>query len=142
MDRPRCTIDGCNNLGMRSHRVKSGELRYKKLCTTHMRKKYGIMEAINKRDREKKRQKYKTIKEFRERKKEIARKNDKGRIRILSKYLKINRTSCMICGWNKTTCDVHRIIFGCNGGKYIEGNLASLCPNCHRLVHRGLLILK
>jgi hypothetical protein len=139
-DRPRCTIDGCNNLGMRSHKLKSGELKYKNLCTTHIRKKYGMMESINKKDKEKKRQKYKTIKEFREQKKEIARKNGKGR--IPSKYLEICRDFCIICGWNKTKCDAHRIIFGCNGGKYEKGNLISLCPNCHRLVHRGLLNIK
>lgn len=24
-------------------------------------------------------------------------------------------------------------------GKYEQGNVVSLCPNCHRLIHRGLL---
>lgn len=47
--------------------------------------------------------------------------------------------SCFNCGWDKTSCDVHHI-----RGKKIENpnhhnNLTYLCPNCHRLVHRGLL---
>lgn len=46
---------------------------------------------------------------------------------------------CQVCGWNKANCDLHRIIPGNKGGKYTEDNIIVLCPNCHRLVHRGLL---
>lgn len=47
--------------------------------------------------------------------------------------------SCVICGWNKTSCDVHHIIPVSNGGKNEITNLITLCPNCHRMVHRNLI---
>ena len=47
---------------------------------------------------------------------------------------------CTICGWDGP-CDTHRIIPGKDGGKYVKGNVISICPNCHRLIHRGLLSL-
>jgi hypothetical protein len=43
---------------------------------------------------------------------------------------------CVLCGW-EGPCDRHRLIAGKEGGKYQKGNVVSLCPNCHRLVHRG-----
>ena len=46
-------------------------------------------------------------------------------------------SKCVLCGWNKARCDKHRLVWGCNGGKYIKGNIVSLCPNCHRLIHLG-----
>ena len=49
----------------------------------------------------------------------------------------ISRSSCFICGWDKAECDAHRIVYGCNGGKYVVGNVVAVCPNCHRLIHRG-----
>lgn len=46
---------------------------------------------------------------------------------------------CSRCGWNESNCDVHHI-----RGKRIKNpnshkNLTYLCPNCHRLFHKGLL---
>lgn len=46
---------------------------------------------------------------------------------------------CILCGWDKGPCDRHRIIYGKNGGQYTDGNVISLCPNCHRLLHLGLI---
>jgi hypothetical protein len=52
----------------------------------------------------------------------------------------ISKEPCFKCGWNESYCDRHRIIKGEDGGKYILGNVISLCPNCHRIEHRGKLI--
>lgn len=46
---------------------------------------------------------------------------------------------CAICGWNKASCDVHHIIPVSYGGKNEITNLITLCPNCHRMVHRNLI---
>jgi len=46
--------------------------------------------------------------------------------------------TCMVCGWDKATCDAHHIIPKFKGGKDKE-NTILLCPNCHRLAHKGLL---
>lgn len=50
-------------------------------------------------------------------------------------------TSCSVCNW-LGPCDRHRILFGMDGGRYRQGNVVILCPNCHRLVHLGELELK
>ena len=42
---------------------------------------------------------------------------------------------CEECGWDKSRCDIHRIVRGKDGGKYNAGNVIVLCPNCHRLRH-------
>lgn len=44
---------------------------------------------------------------------------------------------CEICGW-EGPCDVHRIK---PQGKYNWENMMSTCPNCHRLLHLGLITL-
>lgn len=46
---------------------------------------------------------------------------------------------CEICGWNKTTRDMHHIISVKDGGKTSLENIICLCPNCHRLVHKNLI---
>jgi hypothetical protein len=45
---------------------------------------------------------------------------------------------CILCGW-EGPCDRHRIVLGKDGGQYRKGNVAILCPNCHRLLHLGRL---
>jgi hypothetical protein len=45
---------------------------------------------------------------------------------------------CILCGW-EGPCDKHRMVMGKDGGVYIEGNVVILCPNCHRLLHRGII---
>jgi len=47
----------------------------------------------------------------------------------------MSTNKCVICGWTGP-CDKHRLEKK-NG--YIVLNVVSLCPNCHRLLHRGLL---
>ena len=46
---------------------------------------------------------------------------------------------CELCGWNKGPRDIHHIIEVSQGGKNEISNLISLCPNCHRLIHRNLI---
>lgn len=46
---------------------------------------------------------------------------------------------CQICGWNETTCDIHHIIPLVNNGGQEITNLITLCPNCHRMVHKDLI---
>ena len=60
-----------------------------------------------------------------------------GRCRRVKCFL----SRCSMCGWDKAPCDTHRIVPGKDGGMYTQDNIAILCPNCHRLVHKGLLKL-
>ena len=48
---------------------------------------------------------------------------------------------CSACGW-QGPCDRHRVIPETLGGGYTIGNVTILCPNCHRLVHMGLLVVE
>ncbi|HEC64908.1 MAG TPA: hypothetical protein ENI23_06435 [bacterium] len=112
MDKPKCKIDKCNNNAMFARINKKGERKYKKLCYGHHRKKYRMSPNSK------------------------IRKNGS----FTSEYYDIDTTKCSLCGWDKAPCDRHRIEMGMNGGKYIKGNMLSLCPNCHKLVHLGLSI--
>lgn len=45
---------------------------------------------------------------------------------------------CLVCdktGYEVLT--VHRVVPGCQGGKYEVGNITCLCANCHARVHKG-----
>lgn len=59
--------------------------------------------------------------------------------RTVVKIFKRMGIGCSICGWNKTVCDIHHI----NGQKCENANshynLTYVCPNCHRLIHNGLI---
>lgn len=112
--RPICIINGCNNLAHYHHKHKDGSYSYHKLCGNHHRKKYNI-KIVN-----------------------HTKKNKKKR----DEALNIDRSTCTLCGWNKAPCDRHRIKYGCNGGEYTLGNVLSVCPNCHRLIHMNLLKIK
>jgi len=46
---------------------------------------------------------------------------------------------CLSCGWDKTTCDVHHIIPRKKGGTDAHTNITVVCPNCHRLLDRGIM---
>ena len=48
---------------------------------------------------------------------------------------------CEVCGWDKATCDQHHIIPRSQGGNNQKENLIDACPNCHRMIHAGLLSL-
>jgi hypothetical protein len=54
---------------------------------------------------------------------------------------KINTTPCSICGWDRDKVDIHRVVQGKDGGAYKQDNVIGLCPNCHRLVHSGIIKL-
>jgi hypothetical protein len=55
--------------------------------------------------------------------------------RTASKMLRRAKHPCSICGWDKSSCDVHHIIEKCNGGTNDHDNLVCVCPNCHRVIH-------
>ena len=48
---------------------------------------------------------------------------------------------CSRCGWfvEGVSCDLHHIIPVCKGGLNLHSNLSHICPNCHRLVHSGVV---
>jgi len=57
--------------------------------------------------------------------------------RTISKILVRLNLGCSRCGWNEASGDIHHI----HGRKITNpddhSNLTYLCPNCHRLFHRG-----
>ena len=111
-NRAKCVIDGCENLALRHHPRKDGSFSYRKLCTRHHKTKYGMSTVNSKKKRK------------------------------FGKVLNMDRSFCVLCGWDKAPCDRHRIKYGVDGGKYEKGNVMSVCPNCHRLIHMGLLKIK
>jgi hypothetical protein len=46
------------------------------------------------------------------------------------------RFACVLCGWNKSSCDIHHIVHKKLGGTDSHENLIVVCPNCHREIHR------
>jgi|688.fasta_scaffold968804_1 5-methylcytosine-specific restriction endonuclease McrA len=50
-------------------------------------------------------------------------------------FKKIAELSCEICGYSRSSRDVHHIIPVSKGGLNKPENLISLCPNCHRECH-------
>jgi hypothetical protein len=48
-------------------------------------------------------------------------------------------SGCFNCGWNLDICDLHHIREQAKGGAHTHDNLVYLCPNCHRLAHKGKL---
>lgn len=59
--------------------------------------------------------------------------------RTVSKICYRLNIECSSCGWDKEICDIHHIIPRGQGGSDDHSNLAYLCPNCHRLAHKGKL---
>ncbi len=55
--------------------------------------------------------------------------------RTISKLMKRAKFSCSMCGWNKTSLDLHHIVYRSIGGGDKHQNLIALCPNCHRMAH-------
>lgn len=49
--------------------------------------------------------------------------------------------TCQCCGKKNCRLEVHHIIFRSNGGSDDERNLTTLCEDCHKKVHRGIIIL-
>jgi len=50
-------------------------------------------------------------------------------------------TNCDICK-ERITTDNHHIQSTCYGGVNIDWNKCGICPNCHRKVHTGLIIIE
>lgn len=48
---------------------------------------------------------------------------------------------CEVCN-TEVKCDIHHIHSIGLGGKDIESNKCRICPNCHRKVHTGDIILE
>ncbi len=63
-----------------------------------------------------------------------------GRKRKLidKKIKKLLTKKCQICGLETTEIlDYHRIIPGSKLGTYKKSNVAVICCNCHRSIHKG-----
>lgn len=61
---------------------------------------------------------------------------------INKKIYKLSQGECRICGEkDPAVLDVHRIVPGCEGGKYTKMNSVSLCCKCHRRVHDGQITI-
>ena len=58
--------------------------------------------------------------------------------RTISKILYRLKMPCSLCGWNKSTCDIHHIIPKKENGSDENDNLIIVCPNCHREIHRNV----
>lgn len=74
------------------------------------------------------------------------RKNENITLRDLSKrtctkIFKRMKLPCSNCGWyvDGAVGDIHHIIEQKKGGSNEHDNLSYLCPNCHRLVHSGII---
>jgi hypothetical protein len=52
--------------------------------------------------------------------------------RTISKILRRSNYCCVLCGWDKSICDIHHIIPRRDGGSDDMNNLIGVCPNCHR----------
>ena len=61
--------------------------------------------------------------------------------RTVSKILKRAGICCVMCGWDKTSLDIHHIIPKKDKGNDSHDNLIAVCPNCHRMAHEGLYVL-
>ncbi len=56
---------------------------------------------------------------------------------IATQYRKsVWKEECMLCGWDKTTCDIHHIISLSSGWEDRIENMIMVCPNCHRQIHK------
>lgn len=57
--------------------------------------------------------------------------------RTTAKILRRMNLACSHCGWDQDICDIHHI----RGRKIPDAdnhsNLTYICPNCHRLAHKG-----
>jgi predicted restriction endonuclease len=65
----------------------------------------------------------------------------KHRVWIRNQAIKKYGKSCELCGY-KLTIDTHHIIPKKENGKHEVDNLIVLCPNCHALITREILVLK
>lgn len=61
--------------------------------------------------------------------------------RTVFKIIRRMKLSCSICNWyhENVVCDIHHIIQKKYNGTNNMNNLTYICPNCHRLVHSGII---
>ena len=59
--------------------------------------------------------------------------------RTRTKILDRMKMCCSLCGWSQSTVDLHHIKPRKNGGPDTMDNITPICPNCHRMVHNGLI---
>lgn len=104
-----CEVPGCNNLGVGLSGKQKGKR--KKLCAKHHRLKYGMRKRTG----------------------WISGRKKVFRDPIIDD---VSKMPCSRCGWNESYCDRHRLVPKLG---YVGGNVVSLCPNCHRIEHRGKL---
>ena len=65
----------------------------------------------------------------------FMKRKDRARNIINKKVFKKAEGKCRLCGEsNYALLDVHRILPGKDGGKYVAHNVVTLCSNCHRKV--------
>lgn len=74
-------------------------------------------------------------KNYRERSKSIS----ANSISIKYLYKLFKNIPCEICGWDKTSRDLHHITEVSNGGTNELDNIICVCPNCHRMIHNNLI---
>ena len=55
-----------------------------------------------------------------------------------SAYVYFKTQPCRLCAYDRLPPDIHRVIPGANGGRYVLGNMVPLCARCHAEVHRGI----
>lgn len=106
-----CEVKGCENVGEYHKKSANGKVYRRKHCSTHKRFFYGMRRQTG------------------------SKKAWKDKIK---KFKESKGNKCELCGW-KGPCDIHRKIPRHQGGGYTEGNIMCICPNCHRLEHRGLI---
>ena len=49
--------------------------------------------------------------------------------------------TCQCCGKKNCGLEVHHIIYRSNGGNNDETNLITLCKECHKKVHKGIIVI-
>lgn len=70
-----------------------------------------------------------------------ARKRGEYRYHLAKKVRsEFGKIPCFECGWNASICDIHHIKGRKEGDHY--SNLTIVCPNHHRLIHKGKLSMK
>jgi hypothetical protein len=57
------------------------------------------------------------------------------RFKVISRL----KLACFICGWDLARCDLHHINGKDVDDPHVHSNLTYVCPNCHRLIHRGVI---
>ena len=61
---------------------------------------------------------------------------------IDKKLIKKVAGKCRICGESAyELLDVHRLVAGEDGGRYIRANTTVICVSCHRKVHAGKITI-